>query len=97
MDQDATWYEGRRRPRRHCVRWESSAPLKGAQLRHFSAHVYRGQTVGWIKMPLGMEAGLGPDHVVLDEDPAPPKGHSPLTQFSAHVYCDQTVAHLSYC
>jgi len=36
MDQDATWYEGRPRPRRHCVRWEphgkghsTSLPLFG--------------------------------------------------------------------
>jgi len=34
--------------------------------------VYCGQTVGWTKMPLGMEVGLGPDHIVLDGDPAPP-------------------------
>jgi len=27
---------------------------------------------GWIKMVLGMEVGLGPDHIVLDGDPAPP-------------------------
>jgi len=27
---------------------------------------------GRIKMPLGMEAGLGPDDFVLDGDPAPP-------------------------
>jgi len=25
---------------------------------------------GCIKMPLGMEAGLGPGHIVLDGDPA---------------------------
>ena len=25
----------------------------------------------WIKMPLDMEVGLGPSHIVLDEDPAP--------------------------
>ena len=33
-----------------------------------------------MKMTLGMEVGLGPDHIVLDEDPAPlPKrGHNPL-------------------
>jgi len=32
MDQDATWYRGRPRPRRRCVRWgPSSLPLKGAQ------------------------------------------------------------------
>ena len=32
-----------------------------------------GQTVGWIKMKLGMEIGLNPGHIVLDVDPAPPK------------------------
>jgi len=59
--------------------------------------VYCGQTVGWFKMKLGTEVGLGPGHIMLDGDPAhpPPKGISP--QFSAHIYCDQTVAHLSYC
>ena len=31
MDQDATWYGGRPRPRRHCVRWGPSSPRKGAQ------------------------------------------------------------------
>jgi len=46
--------------------------------------VYCGQTVEWIKMKLGKEVGLGPGHIVLDEDP---KGHSP--QFSAHVCCGQ--------
>jgi len=30
------------------------------------------QSVGWIKMPLGVEVGLGPGHIVLDGDPAPP-------------------------
>ena len=38
------------------------------------AHVYCGQTVGWIKMKLGMEVGLGPGDIVLDGDPDPPKG-----------------------
>jgi len=33
--------------------------------------VYCGQTVGWIKMPLGTEVGLGPGHTVLDGDSAP--------------------------
>jgi len=41
--------------------------------------VYCGQTVEWIKMKLCMQVGLGPGHIVLDRDPAPPppKGHSP--------------------
>ena len=44
--------------------------------------VYCGQTVGWIKIKLGMQVGPGPDHIVLDGDTAlpPPKGysHSPI-------------------
>ena len=28
---------------------------------------------GWIKMPFGMEVGLGPGHIALDGDPAPRK------------------------
>jgi len=34
------------------------------------AHVYCGQTAGWIKTPLGTEVDLGPGHFVLDEFPA---------------------------
>jgi len=45
--------------------------------------VYCGQTIGWIKMLLGMEVDLGPGDIVLDGDPAPPpkkKGaQQPLT------------------
>ena len=52
--------------------------------------VYCGQTVGRIKMELGMRAGLGPDHIVLDGNPAPtPRGEQP-PQYSAHVCCGQT-------
>ena len=51
--------------------------------------VYCGKTVIWIQMKLGMQVSLGPDHIVLDEDPAPapPKGQSP--RFSAHICCGQ--------
>jgi len=44
-------------------------------------------------MTLGMEVGLGPGHIVLDGDQAPPaqkRGHIP--QFPAHFYCGHTVA-----
>jgi len=42
--------------------------------------VCSGQTAGWIKMSLGMEVGLGPGHIVLDGDLAPPKkGHNTPT------------------
>jgi len=38
----------------------------------FLAHVYRGQTAGWIKMPLGMEVNVGPGDVVSDGVAAAP-------------------------
>jgi len=50
---------------------------------------------GWIKMPLGIEVGLGPCDFVLDGDPAlpyPKRGRSP--QFLAHVYCGQTAGYI---
>jgi len=50
-------------------------PLKrGAAPLTFLAHVYCGQMAGWIKMPVGTQVDLGSGHIVLDEDPAPPKG-----------------------
>jgi len=50
------------------------------------AHVYCGETAGWIKMPLGTEVNLGPVDVMLGGVAAPPKrGTAP--QFSAHIYC----------
>jgi len=75
------------------------------------ALVYCGQTVGWIKMKLGVVVGFGPGHIVLDGDPDPHMGTAPqLPTFSyppkrsiavryilAHFYCGQTVADLSYC
>jgi len=38
--------------------------------------VYCGQMVGWIKMKLGVEVGLGSGHVVLNGDPSSPSGPS---------------------
>jgi len=35
--------------------------------------VYCAQTVGWIKMPLGTEVGLGAGDIVLDGDTTPPR------------------------
>jgi len=54
--------------------------------------VYFRQTLGPIKMPLGMKVGFDPGDFVLDRDPAqsPKRGRSPLPKFSAHVYCGQT-------
>jgi len=44
--------------------------------------VYCSQTVGRIKMKLGLQVGLGPGDFVLDGDPAPPKnGAQPHPNF----------------
>ena len=74
MHQDATWYGGRPRPRQLCVRWGPSSPSpKRGQSPQFLAHIYCGQTAGWMKLVglLGMVVGLGPGDFVLDGDPAP--------------------------
>ena len=67
-------------------------PQKGgrAPLPQFSAHFYCRQPAGWIKMALGMEAGLSPgDFVRWGPSFFSPKGaQSP--QFSANVLCGQT-------
>jgi len=72
MDRGVTWYSGRPRPSRHCVRWGPSfPPQKGGGAPYpFSVHVYCGQTAGWITMAVGMEVDGGPGHIVLDGDPA---------------------------
>ena len=45
-------------------------PRKKAHSTQFLAHVYCGQTAGWMKTPLGTEVDLGPGHIVLDGVPA---------------------------
>jgi len=49
----------------------------------FSALVCCGQTAAWVKMPLGMEVGLGLRNIVYDVDPATPRkrAHAPLPNF----------------
>jgi len=58
-----------------CVRWGPMSLQKRAQPPpiQFLAHVYCGQTAGWIKMPLNTEVNLGPGDVVLDRVRAPPE------------------------
>jgi len=58
----------------------AAPPQKGGGAHpQFSAYVRCGQTAGWIKMPLGMQVGLGLSDIVLDGDLAPPpqKGVEP--------------------
>ena len=71
MDLDATWYGGRRRPWRHCVRWRPSSPQKGVP-PYFSAHDCCCQMPGGIKMPLGSwyRDSLGPGDIKLDGGPS---------------------------
>jgi len=78
MDQDETWQEGRSRPRPHCVRSPSSTmrpahtpTKKKAQPPIFGPRLSCAQTVGWIKIPRGMEVGLDPGDIVTDGDPTP--------------------------
>ena len=51
--------------------------------------VYCGQMVGQIKMKLGMPVGLGPDHTVLDGDPAPPPPKGAEPPIFGHICCGQ--------
>jgi len=75
MHQDVTWYGGRPQARGLCSMGTQSLLKKGADpLPQFSAHIYCGQTAGWIKMALGMEVGLAPGHILLDAAPLPQKG-----------------------
>ena len=60
--------------------------------------VYCGQRVGRIKMKLGMQVGLGPGHIVLHGNPAPPplNGHSPPPNFRPISVADKWL-HASRC
>ena len=84
-----TWRAGRPGPWPHYVRWRPSSP--SPNFRPIS--VCCGQMVGWIKMPLGVEVGFSPGHIVLDEDPAAPKRLT-AAQFSAHFYCGLTAGRI---
>jgi len=87
MDQDATWYGGRPRPRRRCVRWgPSSAPPPKRCTAPIFAHLYCGQTAGWMKTALGTEVGPGV-HIVLDGDRALPAKDAQQTPVFGLVYC----------
>jgi len=70
MDQYATWYEGRRR-----------LPAKKEHSPPFSAHVCCGQMAGLIKISLGTEVDLGPGHIALDGEPAPPPPRGTAANF----------------
>ena len=72
---------------------------KKGQSPQFSAHLYCGQTAGWMKTLLGTEADLVPGHTALDLDgvlaPANVAQQPPL--FGPPMSVVATVARLSYC
>jgi len=53
----------------------------------FLAHVYCGQTAGWMKTPVGTEVDLIPGHIVLDGVPALRETGTAAHVFTARVYC----------
>jgi len=87
MDQNATYYGGRPRPKRHCVRLErTQLPLN--KMGDEPPFPIIGPCLLWPNGCMGngaisMEVGLGPGHIVLDGDPAypPPKGGTSLPNF----------------
>ena len=87
----AGWFIGRPFVKRFALCYRSVVCLSCPVLSCLSVtFVHCGQTVGRIKMKLGMQADLGPCDFVLDGDPAPPKkGAEPPLQFSVHFYCGQ--------
>ena len=81
----------------HVVIDGDTAPLpKKGQSPQFLAHVYCGQTAGWIKTPLGTEVDLGPGHFVLDGFPDIGERGTAAPSFRP-VPIVVMVAHLSYC
>ena len=74
MHQDASWY-GVGLGQSDIVLDGAPAPptQRGtAALSNFFGPFYCGQTVGWIRMPLSTEVGLGPGNIVLNGDTACP-------------------------
>jgi len=78
-------------------------PPKGHSPPQFLAHFYCAQTAGGIKMPLGMEVGLGSGDIVRWVPSSPKKGPRPLSAKGAQqppsfwpMSIVATVAHLSY-
>ena len=64
-----------------------SYPQNTPTTTQFLAHVYGGQTAGWMKTAFGTEVDLGPGHFVLDGFPVIGKRGTAAPLFSAHTYC----------
>ena len=99
MHQDATWYGCSPQPRRLYVGWGPSYPQRKAHTHpsQFLAHVYCGQTAGWMKTPVGTEVDLGPGHFILEGFPAIRERGTAAPPLFRPMSVVATVAHLSYC
>jgi len=104
MDQDAIWYGGRPRFRRHCVRSESSSPTERDRTVNSPPPLFGPCLLwpnGWMDQDTTWYGGRPRPtcHYVRWGPSSPPwKGaQQPQPHFSARVYCGQTVAHLSIC
>ena len=71
-DQDGTWHACRPRPGHIALGGDLAPPSPKGHSPQFSAHICCGQIAAWIKMPLGMELGLGLGDSILGGDPALP-------------------------
>jgi len=86
MDQDAAWYGCKPRPRRRCVRWGCSSPLKGAQPPVFGPCMFPN---GWMDEDATLY-GSRPrprPHCVRRAPSSPLERGTAAPLFSAHVYC----------
>ena len=78
--------------------WTQLPQKKGhTQPIKFLAHVYCGQTAGWMKTPLGTEIDLGPGRIVLDGGPSSRERGTGAPPSFRPTSIVATVAHLSYC
>ena len=88
MDQDATWYGGRTRPSRLCVRWgPSSPPHKGEGELETQLPLPNFRPMSIVAKQL---AGSRWHLQIVGHSSPPKKGGRAPTQFSAHLYCGQT-------
>jgi len=97
MDQGATWYEGKPRPRRCCDRWGRSSISKGHSPPIFGSCLFWPN--GWMDEDATWYGtiDLGPGHIVLDGVPSSSaKGAQQPPSFRPMPIL-VTVAHLSYC
>ena len=100
MHQDATWYVGRPRPTRHCLR-DFDVDQLLPEKRHTDPQPIFGLCVllpnGWMDEDVAWYGNdLGPGYIVLDGFRAPAKVAQQTHSFRL-MSIVATVAHLSYC